>query len=106
MKTHVHPHQRNRSEPFPSDNFWLWLLDGIVMVAGVLGPLCTLPQVVIIYGSHHAAGVSVLTWGLYAILDVPWILYGLAHRQKPILYSYLLWCTFNSLVAIGAILYS
>lgn len=105
MRMHMHPHQRRRREPFPSTNFWHWLLDSIVMAAGILGPLCTLPQVIIIYGSHEAAGVSVFTWTLYAILDTPWILYGWVHRERPIFYSYLLWCTFNSLVAVGAMLY-
>ena len=101
----MHPHQRKRGEPFPSNNFWFWLLDSIVMIAGIAGPLCTLPQVIAIYGSHEAAGVSAITWGLYACMDVPWILYGFVHRQRPIFYSYMLWCFFNSVVVIGAVLY-
>ncbi len=101
----LHFHTRKRREPYPSTKLWFRLLDRIVLVAGIVAPVFTLPQIFLIYSSHHAAGVSALTWGVYAVLDLPWILYGFAHRERPIVYSYLLWFVANLTVCIGALIY-
>lgn len=102
---HTHPHARTRTEPYPAHTAALRALDRIVFVAGVIGPLMTLPQLVEIYASHNASGVSPLTWGAYALLDIPWILYGLSHREGPITITYTLWFIFNTLVLVGVLLY-
>ena len=81
------------------------MLDVIIYAVGIIGPLLTLPQLVEIYIVHNAAGVSALTWGGYTLLDIPWILYGLAHRERPITITYTLWLAFNGAVFVGALLY-
>jgi uncharacterized protein with PQ loop repeat len=80
-------------------------LDVAVYAAGILGPLATIPQVLQIYTMHNAVGVSVATWGMYALFDIPWIIYAFVHREPPLIMCYLLWFLFNALVAIGALLY-
>jgi len=94
-----------RLELFPASTFWMRLLDSVVFVAGVIRPLMTLPQILLIYGSHNAADVSPVTWFGYAALDTPWIVYGVAHREKPIIATYWLWLVMNLIVGIGAIMY-
>lgn len=81
------------------------LLDSVVFVAGVIGPLMTLPQIILIYSTHSAANVSAVTWFGYAVLDMPWILYGIVHKEWPIVSTYWLWLAMNLIVGIGAILY-
>ncbi|MDO8548460.1 MAG: PQ-loop domain-containing transporter [bacterium] len=112
MRMHHHPSVRKRlpaarhgREPYPSQRFWFRVLDRIVLAAGIVAPVFTLPQIVLIYSTHSAAGVSALTWGVYALLDIPWILYGIAHRERPIVYTYTLWLVANAVVAVGAIVY-
>ncbi len=102
---HLHFAARKRREPYPSANLWLRLLDGIVLLGGIIAPIFTIPQIVLIYYTHSATGVSVVTWSVYALLDVPWILYGFAHKERAIVYSYLLWFVANATVAVGAIIY-
>jgi len=92
-------------EPYPSRRSFVRMLDGFVLLVGIIAPLMTLPQLLKIYISQSGAGVSVLTWGAYALLDIPWIIYGLVHRSRPITITYTLWCLMNAGVAIGAILY-
>ena len=102
-------HLRKRAvkqlEPFPSRSFRLRALDRVVLTAGVIGPLTTIPQILKIYTTHDASGVSLLTWLLPAILDIPWIVYGFAHRERPIVITYSLWLVANLVVALGVVLY-
>jgi hypothetical protein len=80
-------------------------LDSCVLVVGVIGPLTTIPQILLIYTTHMAVGVSALSWFGPAVLDIPWILYGIAHREKAIVITYSLWLVMNTAVAVGAVLY-
>lgn len=101
-----HLHIRKRREPYPARKYWLRLLDGVVYVVGILGPLATIPQIVQIYYFHNASGVSALSWSIYALFDIPFIIYATVHKERPLMICYWLWLFFNSAVAIGAILYA
>ncbi len=105
MKLHHHYAVRRRLEPYPSSHLWLRLLDRLVYVVGVIGPVMTLPQIYLIFSTHNASGVSAVSWLAWAILDIPWILYGLAHKERPIVLTYFLWLVCNLVVFVGAILY-
>lgn len=103
-----HLHRRTRAqklEPYPATTFGKYLLDMLVLCVGVVGPLMVIPQVWLIYSTHNAAGVSALSWFSWSALDIPWIIYGLVHRDRAITVTYTLWCIGNGLVAIGAVLY-
>ena len=96
---------RNK-EPYPARTMRMRLLDVLVYVVGILGPLATIPQIVQIYTTHNVSGISFFTWSLYALFDIPWIIYAAAHREPPLIVCYSLWLIFNSLVAIGVLLHS
>jgi uncharacterized protein with PQ loop repeat len=81
------------------------MLDAVVYVVGIVGPIMILPQIWLIYSTHNAAGVSAVSWFGWAVADIPWILYGLVHKERPIVIAYTLWCIGQLVVAIGAILY-
>ncbi len=81
------------------------MLDIAVYVVGVAGPLATLPQLIEIYSTHNADGVSFVTWGLYAVTDLPWVIYAFVHREPPLIICYVLWFSFNAAVAIGVLIY-
>jgi uncharacterized protein with PQ loop repeat len=92
-------------EPFPASTFWMRFLDSVVLVVGVIGPLTTIPQILLIYTTHQATGVAATSWFGPAILDIPWILYGIAHRERAIVITYSLWLVMNTMVGVGAVLY-
>jgi len=73
---------------------------------GVLAPLALLPQVIQIYTTKSASGISLATWMLLASFSVLWVLYGVAHKDKPIIIAHVLFAILNMLVAVGALLYS
>ncbi|MEK7107430.1 MAG: hypothetical protein AAB899_04570, partial [Patescibacteria group bacterium] len=76
-----------------------------VYTAGILGPVISLPQVIIVYVGQDVAGISVISWLGWAILDIPFIIYGFAHKERPIIITYTLWMMINLSVAIGAVIY-
>lgn len=81
------------------------MLDAVVYVVGIVGPIMIIPQIWLIYSTHDASGIAPLTWFAWAIADIPWVLYGVVHKELPISLTYLLWCIGNLAVAIGALLY-
>lgn len=92
-------------EPYPARSSWKRALDVMIIFIGVIGPLLTIPQILLIYGDQQAAGVSAISWFGWATLNIPWILYGIAHKEPPIVMTYCLWFLTNNIVAIGALLY-
>ncbi len=104
---HLHLRKRisKNLEPYPARSAWKRLLDRVVFAAGIVGPVLTLPQIVLIYTNHDASGISAMSWFGWAALNVVWILYGLVHREPPIVMTYSFWFIANSTVAIGAVLY-
>ncbi len=98
--------ENKKFEVYPSNKFWIDFLDKSLVFIAIIGPLTTFPQIWKIFSLKSAAGISILSWGSWAILDLPWILYGFIHKDKPIIVAYILWFITNLVVVIGAILYS
>jgi MtN3 and saliva related transmembrane protein len=84
---------------------YVTFLDKLTFVAGVVGPFTVLPQIYSIFHSHSAAGVSMITWLLIFIVTFPWILYGVAHKDKSIIVSFSLWEVVNMTVVVGVLMY-
>lgn len=94
-----------RAAKHAQDSSYMVFLDKLTFVVGVIGPFTVLPQIYTIFSTHSAAGVSMLTWLLIFIVTFPWILYGLAHKDKSIIVSFSLWEVVNLTVVIGVLLY-
>lgn len=104
---HFHKRKRihERHEPYPHPERLKRFVDGLIYAGGVLGPLATIPQFVKIWIEKNAAGVSALSWTGYFIGSVFWLLYGIVHREKPIIFVYVVWICLNLLIVIGVLLY-
>ena len=81
-------------------------IEFFTLVAGIVQPLITLPQIVAIYGSHSAGNVSLATWLGYLIFGVTFLVYGLAFNLKPIWIGQIIWVTMQAITVIGILLYS
>jgi uncharacterized protein with PQ loop repeat len=92
-------------EPYPAKSAWKRALDKIVYGVGIVGPIMTIPQILLIYVGHDATGVAPVSWFMWGLLDIPWILYGIAHNERPIIMTYTLWLLCNAIVFVGAVLY-
>ncbi len=107
IEFHIHRRKRSSEHPrrFPRPHIGVKALDRIASIAGIIGPLMTVPQIYDIYHTHAAAGVSISSWLAFGLLDIPFIAYGMVHKDRLIFGTYILWCIANLTVALGAILY-
>ncbi len=92
-------------ELYPSNKFWIKFLDKFLIIVATVGPLTTFPQIWKIFSQQNAAGLSLFSWLSWALLNIPWILYGLVHKDKPIITAYILWFLMNLTVVIGIFMY-
>jgi uncharacterized protein with PQ loop repeat len=65
----------------------------------------TLPQVLLIFSRHSAGNVSLATWLGYLILGLPFLIYGIAFKLRPIIITQSLYILFQILVVIGILHY-
>jgi MtN3 and saliva related transmembrane protein len=84
--------------------FVKWI-DRAMAGAAVIHPLTALPQVIQIYTTQSAAGVSLLTWLMFMALGSIFLAYGIVHRIKPFIVTQILWFIVDFLVVIGVLLY-
>ena len=97
--------KRKRLNQNSNKNKYIKFLDKFLIVIAIISPLLTLPQIIKIFYLKNAGGVSMTSWLAFAIFDIPWIIYGFAHKEKPIIIMYALLLITNLLVVLGTILY-
>ena len=91
---------------FSSYPVWVKFIERVTILAGIIGPITVIPQIFEIYLTKNATGVSAFSWLAFALLDIPFLLYGLIHKDKPIVFTYSFWLIANFTVACGALIYS
>ncbi|MDN5274270.1 MAG: Sugar transporter SemiSWEET [Candidatus Saccharibacteria bacterium] len=76
-------------------------LEQAMLIVAIFEPLMTIPQIIDIY-SHPGEGyISVLTWVLYAVASLMWLVYGLYNHNKPLILTGILWLIMEVLVIAG-----
>ena len=87
---------------------WLKDFEGCMLLMGIIGPLAAAPQLIKLYHthSHHAHGLSLLSWMAYAILSALWFMYGLVEKNPPIWVGNLIGMVMNLLMVIGILIYA
>ncbi|HJO01876.1 MAG: PQ-loop domain-containing transporter [Candidatus Woesearchaeota archaeon] len=102
---HIRKRVHQKHESYPHPHKWKRFMDKAIYVAGVFGPLMTLPQLTKIWIEKNAAGVSVISWASYLIAAIFWLIYGIMHKEKPIIFAYSLWIGLEILIVVGTIIY-
>ncbi|CAN5443834.1 hypothetical protein BH10PAT3_BH10PAT3_1470 [soil metagenome] len=80
-------------------------VDKFMAAAAVLHPLTAIPQVVLIYTSRQAEGLSMFMWLSFLILGLVFMSYGIAHRLKPYNVMQTLWIVIDISIILGIIKY-
>ena len=83
----------------------LSFLDRIIYCAAILSPLALVPQVVTIFTTHNASSFYLPTWLLFSVINCLWIVYGIQHRERPIVLTNMLLALLNFIIVIGILLY-
>lgn len=100
-----HKYERGQGLSKQQKSPYIIFLDKLTLVVGIIGPFTVLPQIYTIFSTQSAKGVSLATWSLIFLVTFPWILYGIAHKEKNIIISFILWEVVNLGVVIGVLLY-
>ena len=100
-----HIHKRKTYEPYPHKDKTKRVVDRVAYIAGMLGPLMAFPQLINIWIYKNASGVSAFSWGAFFIAAIFWLIYGVVHKEKPLIFMYSLWALLDGLIMVGAIIY-
>ena len=80
-------------------------MDHLIYVIVIFGPVMNLPQLLKIWIHKDAGGVSFISWMSFSLFSLIWALYGILHKDKPIIMMNIALMVIQTLIAIGVLLY-
>lgn len=80
-------------------------IEKLALVAALLQPLITIPQIIQIYTNQSAQDVSLLTWIGYLIFGLIFLVYGYIFKLRPIFYGQIIWVTVQTITVVGILIY-
>lgn len=102
---HIRKRIHHKYEEYPHPHKFKRFIDRAIYVVGIVGPLMTIPQIVKIWVYQNASGVSLASWIAFSITSSFWLMYGIVHKEKPIIITYALWVLLKISIVIGILLY-
>jgi len=96
-------HQKH--EKYPHPNKYINFMDKIIYFVAIMGPLMTFPQLWKIWVEQVATGVSIFTWVAYFLGSFFWLVYGVTHKEKPIIITNILWVILTIAIVVGIWMY-
>ncbi len=90
-----HLHRRKRK------NF----IDRFIYIFAIGGPLMNIPQLLKIWIEKSASGVSIISWVGFSLTALIWLIYGVIHKEKPIVVANVLYFVLQIGIIVGALLY-
>jgi uncharacterized protein with PQ loop repeat len=105
---HAHTRKRihQKNETFPSQDKLKNMLDKAMYFIGALAPIMTIPQVYKIWIEKSGESISLLSWGTYTLVSLFWVLYGIVHKEKLLIFIHTSLFIMNGLVVLLTFLYS
>ena len=95
------PHRRDEQNRHPQNHF----ADKLIYPVALIAPIMTIPQLLTVWIQRESQGVSLLTWCAYTAVSGIWIIYGLYHKEKPIILTNLLLFVFDASIVLGVLFY-
>jgi uncharacterized protein with PQ loop repeat len=80
-------------------------LERVLRASSVVTMLMTVPQVLAIWLSRNAGGVSLVSWVAYLFSACLWFVYGLRKRDPTIYLACVGWILLDVAVVVGTIIY-
>jgi MtN3 and saliva related transmembrane protein len=63
----------------------LRVFEPLMVLTGIITPFATVPSISKLYFTHsHGSGLSLITWSIYSLASLLWLVYGLLNRKPPI----------------------
>lgn len=86
-------------------NIFVRIFHRLVTIIAVISPLITLPQLLSIYITRNASGVSSITWLAYIFTSAVWFSYGIMHKEKIIVINGILGMILSTTIFFGILIY-
>lgn len=104
---HLHARKRiyERLEQFPHPDSFKGALDHIMIGVALASPLVLVPQVVQLYTTQDASGLSIQTYVLLLMINTLWTLYSSLHREWPLLIACSLMGVQDMIIVIGILMF-
>ena len=108
---HIHKRKRvsqtrqQKLQPYPHPNKWYRRFDTLLILVAVANPLITLSQIYQIYSSGTSGGTSLAYWVLSTLFAIPWLVYGVIHRDKAHMIAFSLWLILSLVVVIEILMF-
>ncbi|MFW5705114.1 MAG: PQ-loop domain-containing transporter [Nanoarchaeota archaeon] len=104
---HLHLRKRlhKNLEPYPHPEAGKNFLDKMIYFVAILGPIMTIPQVLKIWITQNAGGLSLISWTTYFFTGIIWLIYATIHKEKPLVFMYIFWLVIYVFVIWGIIMY-
>ena len=80
-------------------------IDRTIYGVGLFGVAIIIPQILKIWIEKQTDGISVTTWMGFLVSSVFWLLYGVIHKQKPIIITNIAAILAHLSVIIGILLF-
>ncbi|HEX7042466.1 MAG TPA: SemiSWEET family transporter [Patescibacteria group bacterium] len=77
--------------------------DKVMYFVATIAPIMTIPQLYRVWVLRQTQGVSLLTWGGYAVVSGLWLIYAFIHKDKPIMLTNFLLLILDAAIFIGVI---
>jgi uncharacterized protein with PQ loop repeat len=69
----------------------------------IIMPLSNLPQIIQLYSTQTAAGLSLQTWVIYMAFGFVPLAYGLVYKVRPMVISNILWTAVDVIMIYGIV---
>ncbi len=103
---HIRKRIHQKHEPYPHPDKLKRIFDKIIYGAVIIGPIMNLPQLFKIWFYKNATGVSFVSWISFSIISIIWLVYGILHKEKPIIMMNSALMIVQAFIAVGALIYS
>lgn len=104
-----HFHKRRRilvtRKEYPHQDRLKRFIDKTIYFVVGFGILMTIPQITKIWVERTASGVSEISWIAYTISASFWLVYGIVHKDKPIIITNSIWIMLDILIIVGVVFY-
>jgi uncharacterized protein with PQ loop repeat len=94
----------NPVPPYPISSLPNKLMSRVLGSLSIFTMLMTIPQVLTIWLSHQAAGVSIPSWSAYLLSALFWFWHGVQKRDPNIYLACIGWMILDGGVIVGVLL--
>jgi uncharacterized protein with PQ loop repeat len=88
-----------------SKDKFVYILDDIVLLLAFVMPLTFIPQIIKMHVTQSVTDISLTTYISLLALTLPWVLYGMVHKEKVIILNNFMWLVVHLSIIISYFIY-